>query len=165
MWLIYRNVHMQLKVKGMQLKVSMQKNIGERGSTRAIYVHSLFSSFFLLSSSFSWGEKQSLILVMKKLLSCKRSLILVSRKLLTFGENPSLQRGISHTHILSYPLYHDSYNIKESSIWKPEWFVSLICLMYKSCLCYTSEHWILVVQNPIGSASRSAHSGGTRNPM
>ena len=25
----------------MQLKVSMQKNIGERGSTRPIYVHSL----------------------------------------------------------------------------------------------------------------------------
>ena len=42
---------MQLTVKGMQLKamqlkVRMQKNIGERGSTRAIYVHSLFSSFF-----------------------------------------------------------------------------------------------------------------------
>ena len=48
MWLVYRNVHMQLKVKGMQLKVKgmqlkvkMQKNIGERGSTRAIYIHSL----------------------------------------------------------------------------------------------------------------------------
>ena len=47
MWLVYRNVHMQLKGKGMQqkvedmqLKVSMQKNIGERGS-RGIYVHSL----------------------------------------------------------------------------------------------------------------------------
>ena len=41
MWLIYRNVLMQLKGKGMQLKVSMQKNIGERGSTRAIYIYSL----------------------------------------------------------------------------------------------------------------------------
>ena len=46
MWLIYRNVHMQLKVKAMQLKamqlkVNMQKNIGERGSTRAKYIHSL----------------------------------------------------------------------------------------------------------------------------
>ena len=58
MWLMYRNVHMQLKVKGMQLKamqlkVSMEKNIGERGSTRAIYVHSLFSSFFYALGSYS----------------------------------------------------------------------------------------------------------------
>ena len=79
MWLIYRNVHMQLKVKGMQLKVSMQKNIGERGSTRAIYVHSLFSSFFLggtlfLATLFIFlmRGKQSLILVSKreKLITC-----------------------------------------------------------------------------------------------
>ena len=44
---------MELKVKAMQLKVSMQKNIGERGSTRAIYVHSLFSSFFYALGSYS----------------------------------------------------------------------------------------------------------------
>ena len=67
---------MQLKEKDMQLKVSMQKNIGERGLRRDICS---------LSSSFSRGEKQSLILELEKLLSCKESLILVSKgkKLLT----------------------------------------------------------------------------------
>ena len=42
---------MQLKVKDMQLKVSMQKNIGERGSRRDILC-SLFSSLVFFFTQF-----------------------------------------------------------------------------------------------------------------
>ena len=51
---------MQLKVKDMQLKVSMQKNIGERGSRRDICSLSSSLVFFysvLLTSSWELQEK------------------------------------------------------------------------------------------------------------
>ena len=94
---------MQLKVKDMQLKVGMQKKIGERGSRRDICsLPSSLVSFTPLYSLVGYslhlsheGKKNLLYLYqkIKKILSC-------------------------HTYILSYPLYHDSYSIKESSIWK-----------------------------------------------
>ena len=52
MWLNFRNDHMQLKVKGMQLKtmqlkVGMQNNIwGKKNQEGAIYVFTLFSLVF-----------------------------------------------------------------------------------------------------------------------
>ena len=48
---------MQLKVEDMQLKVSMQKNLGERGSRRDICSLSSSLVFFLLTSSWELGEK------------------------------------------------------------------------------------------------------------
>ena len=70
MWLVYRNVHMQLKGKGMQLKVkdmqlkvSMQKNIGERGSRGDICSLSSSLVFFgdgiLLTSSCGLEENRT----------------------------------------------------------------------------------------------------------
>ena len=91
MWLIYRNVYMQLKkAKDMQLKVDMQRNIGEEDQQKG-YIYSLPSSlvFFygvLFTSSLGLEEKKISHTCIK-------------------GENPYLQKGkISHTHILSYPL-------------------------------------------------------------
>ena len=62
MWLIYRNVHMQLKGKGMQLKVkdmqlkvSMQKNIEEKRIKKGY----MFTLFF---SSISFTHFYSLLL-------------------------------------------------------------------------------------------------------
>ena len=46
MWLIYKNGHMQLKngnmqLKAMQLKVGMEKNIGEKRINKGPYMFSL----------------------------------------------------------------------------------------------------------------------------
>ena len=93
-----------MQLKAMQLKVSMQNNIGGKRINKG-YICSLsstlvfFTYFFLLIREKILSCKQSLILVSKrkkllsylgKILSCKQSLILVSKrkKLLSYlGES------------------------------------------------------------------------------
>ena len=82
---------MQLKVKDMHLKVSIQKNIGERGSRRDIC--SLYSS---LGFFFTRFYSLLLGLIKGKILSSNNLLYLYQK-----GKTPFLLRKIlsCHTHI------------------------------------------------------------------
>ena len=86
---------MQLKVKDMQLKVSMQKNIGERGSRRDICSLSSSLVFCLLSFThfFLWIRgKYNLSYLYQK------------HKLFSYLYNPFIQRGISDISYLILPI-------------------------------------------------------------
>ena len=94
MWLNYRNGHMQLKLKGMQLKVGMQRNIGKRISTRDICSLSSSLVFILLSGTHFF------LLIKGKILSSNNLLYLYQKGKTHF----LLEKKIFSCRILIYDL-------------------------------------------------------------